>query len=46
MGMSEPWSPSEPWFSGEWDNAAGEWDNGAGDWDNAAGEREAQHVIA
>ena len=24
MRMSEAWSPSEPWFSGEWDNAAAE----------------------
>ena len=24
MGTSEPWSPSEPWFSGERDNTAGE----------------------
>jgi hypothetical protein len=24
MGMSEPWGPSEPWFSGERGNTAGE----------------------
>ena len=39
MGMSEPWSPSEPWFSGERDGRAGERGN-------TAGERGAQYVIA